>query len=117
MVNFQVGGDGIVFEVINGLFERHDWQDVIKSIPIGVVPGGSGNGLARSIAHHASEPYLSAPTLPAALAAVKGQSEPMDLVRVETVSQILFSFLSVGWGLLSDIDIESERFVFVLNCN
>ncbi|XP_030753752.1 sphingosine kinase 1-like [Sitophilus oryzae] len=104
-----VGGDGIVFEAINGIFERYDWADVIKTIPLGVVPGGSGNGLARSIAHYASEPYLPAPTLPAALAAVRGTSEPMDLVRVETTSQILFSFLSVGWGLLSDIDIESER--------
>lgn len=26
------------------------------------------------------------------------------------VFQIMFSFLSVGWGLLSDIDLESERF-------
>ncbi|XP_076263999.1 sphingosine kinase 1-like isoform X2 [Rhynchophorus ferrugineus] len=104
-----VGGDGIVFEVLNGIFERFDWAEAIKSIPLGVVPGGSGNGLARSIAHYASEPYLPAPTLPAALAAVRGTSEPMDLVRVETMSQILFSFLSVGWGLLSDIDIESER--------
>lgn len=34
---------------------------------------------------------------------------PMDLVRVETRNQILFSFLSVGWGLIADIDIESER--------
>lgn len=33
----------------------------------------------------------------------------MDLVRVETRNQILFSFLSIGWGLLADIDIESER--------
>ncbi|KAK9892636.1 hypothetical protein WA026_021014 [Henosepilachna vigintioctopunctata] len=33
----------------------------------------------------------------------------MDLVRVETKSQIMFSFLSVGWGFLSDVDIESER--------
>ncbi|CAH1992167.1 unnamed protein product [Acanthoscelides obtectus] len=104
-----VGGDGIVFEVINGIFERSDWSEVIRNIPVGVVPGGSGNGLARSIAHHCSEPYMPHPTLPAALAAVKGRCVPMDLVRVETRSQILFSFLSVGWGLLSDIDIESER--------
>lgn len=104
-----VGGDGIIFEIINGIFERPDWSDVLKSIPIGVIPGGSGNGLARSIAHYCDEPYLPAPTLPSALAAVKGHQEPMDLVRVETVSQIVFSFLSVGWGLLSDIDIESER--------
>ncbi|ENN79792.1 hypothetical protein YQE_03848, partial [Dendroctonus ponderosae] len=104
-----VGGDGIIYEIINGIFERPDWSDVVKSVPIGVVPGGSGNGLARSIAHHADEPYLPSPTLPAALAAVRGYSEPMDLVRVETLSQIVYSFLSVGWGLLSDIDIESER--------
>ncbi|XP_066260210.1 sphingosine kinase 1-like isoform X1 [Euwallacea similis] len=104
-----VGGDGIIFEIINGLFERPDWAEMLRSIPIGVVPGGSGNGLARSIAHHCEEPYIPSPTLPAALAAVRGHSEAMDLVRVETVSHILFSFLSVGWGLLSDIDIESER--------
>uniref|UniRef100_A0A182LTU0 YegS/DAGK C-terminal domain-containing protein n=1 Tax=Anopheles culicifacies TaxID=139723 RepID=A0A182LTU0_9DIPT len=33
----------------------------------------------------------------------------LDVVRVETRSNIMFSFLSVGWGLISDIDIESER--------
>lgn len=103
----QVGGDGIVFEVINGLFERWDWQDAIQ-IPLAVVPGGSGNGLARSIAYNSNEPYLSCPTLPSALSAVRNIQHPMDLVRVETTSQIMFSFLSVGWGLLSDVDIESE---------
>lgn len=105
---FKVGGDGIVFEAINGIFERWDWSEVLKSIPIGVVPGGSGNGLARSIAFHSSEPYESIHSLPSALAAVRQNVAPMDLVRVETTSQIMFSFLSVGWGLLSDIDIESE---------
>ncbi|KAL1516968.1 hypothetical protein ABEB36_000794 [Hypothenemus hampei] len=104
-----VGGDGIIFEIVNGIFERPDWSEVLKSIPIGVIPGGSGNGLARSVAHHASEPYFPSTTLPSTLAAIRGYTEPMDIVRVETVSNILFSFLSVGWGLLSDIDIESER--------
>ncbi|CAH0546239.1 unnamed protein product [Brassicogethes aeneus] len=104
-----VGGDGIMFEVINGIFERCDWSEVIRSIPIGIVPGGSGNGLARSIAHYCNEPYIGTPTLPSALAAVRTNHTTMDLVRIETTSQIMFSFLSVGWGLLSDIDIESER--------
>lgn len=105
----QVGGDGIVFEIINGILERLDWFEALQKIPIGVVPGGSGNGLARSIAYCANEPYLYSPTLPSALAAVKTHTVPMDLVRVETKSQTIFSFLSVGWGFLSDIDIESER--------
>lgn len=105
----QVGGDGIVFEVINGMFERWDWSECSQKIPIGVIPAGSGNGLARSIAYTASEPFLPNPTLPATIAAVRNSFASMDLVRVETTSQIMFSFLSVGWGLLSDIDIESER--------
>lgn len=45
-----VGGDGIYFEVINGLFERADWESAVESVPIGIIPCGSGNGLARTIA-------------------------------------------------------------------
>lgn len=33
----------------------------------------------------------------------------MDLVRVETLTQVVYSFLSIGWGFIADIDIESER--------
>lgn len=104
-----VGGDGIFFEILNGIFERLDWLEVLKSLPLGIIPCGSGNGLARSIAHHCNEPYPSSNTsLPATLAMVKRNIESIDLVRVETKSEIMFSFLSVGWGLISDIDIESE---------
>lgn len=46
-----VGGDGILYEVINGLFERADWEKALKEVPIGVIPSGSGNGLAKAIAH------------------------------------------------------------------
>lgn len=45
-----VGGDGIVFEAINGLLQRPDWDTVMKQLPIAVIPCGSGNGLAKSIA-------------------------------------------------------------------
>ncbi|KAJ6633327.1 Sphingosine kinase 2 [Pseudolycoriella hygida] len=46
-----VGGDGLYFEVINGMFERADWERAISEISIGIIPCGSGNGLAKSIAH------------------------------------------------------------------
>ncbi|XP_018336796.1 sphingosine kinase 2 isoform X2 [Agrilus planipennis] len=107
-VTFSVGGDGILFEVLNGVFERPDWLEVLNRIVFAIIPSGSGNGLARTIAHQFSEPYHPHPTLAATLALVKRHVEPMDIVRVETRSKIMFSFLSAGWGLLSDIDIESE---------
>uniref|UniRef100_A0A6M2DP90 Putative sphingosine kinase involved in sphingolipid metabolism n=1 Tax=Xenopsylla cheopis TaxID=163159 RepID=A0A6M2DP90_XENCH len=104
-----VGGDGLCYEVVNGMFEREDWRDVTNAVPLAIIPCGSGNGLARTICHLYDEPYSPKPVLGATLAIVKGRSAPMDLVRVETTNKIMYSFLSVGWGLLADIDIESER--------
>lgn len=82
------GGDGIYYEVINGIMEREDWDDVFQNIPIGIIPCGSGNGLARSIAHIYSEPYEPKPILNAAITTAKGKTAWMDLVRVETKSQV-----------------------------
>lgn len=45
-----IGGDGLFHEILNGLLKRLDWESVIN-ISLGIVPCGSGNGLARSIAH------------------------------------------------------------------
>ncbi|XP_036325922.1 sphingosine kinase 2 isoform X3 [Rhagoletis pomonella] len=103
-----VGGDGLLFEILNGLLMRADWQEA-RHIPLGIVPCGSGNGLARSVAHVCGEPYEPKPILGATLTTLSGKSIPMDVVRIQQQNQILYSFLSVGWGLISDIDIESER--------
>lgn len=42
-----ISGDGLLHEVFNALMAREDAQTAIN-IPIGVIPGGSGNGLANS---------------------------------------------------------------------
>jgi hypothetical protein len=36
--------------------DRPDWQAAIQ-MPLGVLPGGSGNGLAASLCHAAKEPW------------------------------------------------------------
>ncbi|XP_042899282.1 sphingosine kinase 1 isoform X2 [Parasteatoda tepidariorum] len=103
-----VSGDGLLFEVYNGLMARSDWKEVIK-IPVGVVPGGSGNGLARAINYAIGEPYDVNIVTPSVLNLLKGRTVPMDIVRVQSPKECFYSFLSVGWGLMADIDIESER--------
>ncbi|XP_037936035.1 sphingosine kinase 2 [Teleopsis dalmanni] len=104
-----VGGDGLLHEIINGLLQRSDWNSLFQHISIGVIPCGSGNGLARSIANRYKEPYEPKPILSAALTVISGKTSPMDIVQIELKNKIMYSFLSVGWGLISDIDIESER--------
>ncbi|KAL0985189.1 hypothetical protein UPYG_G00153900 [Umbra pygmaea] len=117
-----VSGDGLLHEVINGLMERPDWDSAIK-VPVGILPCGSGNALAGSINHHAGydmclrEPLL----LNCCFQLCRGGVKPMDLVSVTTspgpsqngypgLPRRLFSFLSVAWGFVSDVDIESERY-------
>lgn len=106
-------GDGLFYEVLNGLMERMDWRRACRELPLGIIPCGSGNGLAKSVAHHCNEPYEPKPILHATLTCIAGKSTPMDVVRVEIASKdknyVMYSFLSVGWGLIADIDIESER--------
>ncbi len=41
----------LCFQVINGLLERPDWEEAIRT-PLGILPGGSGNALAASIHHY-----------------------------------------------------------------
>ncbi|XP_030380702.1 sphingosine kinase 1 [Scaptodrosophila lebanonensis] len=106
-------GDGLFYEVLNGLMERMDWRRACKELPLGIIPCGSGNGLAKSVAHHCNEPYEPKPILNSTLTCIAGRATPMDVVRVELAQRnkhfVKYSFLSVGWGLIADIDIESER--------
>ncbi|XP_072345323.1 sphingosine kinase 2 [Scyliorhinus torazame] len=47
-----VSGDGLMYEVINGLMERPDWEEAIQ-MPVGILPAGSGNAVAAAINHNA----------------------------------------------------------------
>ena len=74
-----------------------------------------GNGLARSLAHENGVKYSPGNgVIPSTLSLIKHRSKRMDLLMIHTASgKNMYSFLSVGWGLLSDIDIESERLRFL----
>lgn len=40
----------------------------------------------------------------------KGQKIPIDLCRIETAKGlVIYSFLSVNWAVVADIDLESEK--------
>ncbi|XP_066472102.1 sphingosine kinase 1 [Tiliqua scincoides] len=107
-----MAGDGLLHEVINGLMERPDWASAIQK-PLCILPGGSGNALAASLNHYAkNHPCVKEELLVnCTYFLCKGLHSPMDLVSLWTASgKRLFSFLSFGWGFVSDVDIASERY-------
>lgn len=108
-----VSGDGLLYETVNALMSRTDWEKAI-SIPIGLLPTGSGNGLAYTLIR------LNSPDLIDQEAAIKmcceqiiqEETSQADLVKItynhHEEPTVIWSFLSLGWGLLADIDIDSE---------
>jgi len=126
----SLGGDGTMFEVLQGVLQRPDWELMSKTITLLQIPCGSGNALA------ASTGLWDVDT--AAHAAVKGRKQLLDIASVVQVQQQqkdsfrdsyseenggieegrrttdqapvrFFSFLSCTYGMLSCLDIGTEH--------
>ena len=104
-----VGGDGTVHDAIAGLMSRQDSRRAIE-LPLGIIPGGTGNGLSKTLLEISGESY---DPLNAAFSIVKGKQQTFDLAEIEQNGTKYYSFLSLAWGLVSDIDIESEKLKFL----
>ena len=104
-----VGGDGTIHDAIAGLMSRPDWQQAIK-LPLGIIPGGTGNGLCKTLLESSIESYAP---LNAAFLIIKGKQQSLDLATVRQYNYQYYSFLSLSWGLVSDIDIGSEKLKFL----
>ncbi len=104
-----VGGDGTIHDAIAGLMSRKDCDRAIKT-PIGVIPGGTGNGLCKSLLEISEETY---DPINAAFLIAKGKQKPCDIAFIQQNDTKYYSFLSLAWGLISDVDIGSEKLSFL----
>ncbi|TRY71562.1 hypothetical protein TCAL_13065 [Tigriopus californicus] len=108
-----ISGDGLLYEVVQGLFKRPDWAKVTK-IPLSIIAGGSGNGLARTLAFESGDSYHNNGVLASAMSLVRRRYRFMDLLAVQSASgKNVYAFLSIGWGFMADCDIESETLRFM----
>ena len=55
------------------------------------------------------EPLNTNDVLHSTFVLIKHKVIPMDLVLIQTPTFNIYSFLSVTWGLIADIDFESEK--------
>ncbi|PAN28140.1 hypothetical protein PAHAL_5G133900 [Panicum hallii] len=90
-----VSGDGVLLEVVNGILQRTDWEEAIK-MPIGVVPAGTGNGMAKSLLHAASE---TCSVSNAVFAIIKGHKQSLDVCTILQGEKKFFSVLLMTWGM------------------
>jgi len=91
-----IGGDGTLVPIIYTIVNHN------LLLPIRHIPAGSGNGLSRSFLHEKKIDYNI-------------ENACILDKEIETIDMSLFilnnkqiSFLSITWGIISDIDFETE---------
>ncbi|KAG6553893.1 hypothetical protein Mapa_004810 [Marchantia paleacea] len=101
-----VSGDGVLTEVVNGLLERADWEQAIQ-MPLGIIPAGTGNGMAKSLLESGNEYFNQAN---ATFAIIRGCKQALDVATVVQGQVRYHSILMLSWGFVADVDFESEKF-------
>ncbi|MCO5573971.1 hypothetical protein L7F22_027749 [Adiantum nelumboides] len=95
----------VLCKVLNGLLERRDWETAIK-LPLGIIPAGTGNGMAKSVLHYGHEIFNVAN---ATFAIIKGSKQSLDVATVVQGQACFHSVLLLTWGIVADVDFESEK--------
>lgn len=95
-------GDGLPYEVFNGLGERANAREALAKVAIAPLPCGSGNGISWNCLGTGSVSV-------AALAIVKGLRTPLDLVSVSQKGTRTLSFLSQSFGIVAESDLGTDN--------
>ena len=91
-----LGGDGTFHEVVNGILNRDDH----KTIPIGIIPAGSGNSFLHDL-------DLVDP-IEATQAIISGHTRFVDVTKVDIGESVYYSINLIGWGLVTDVGKRAE---------
>ena len=91
---FILGGDGTLSIIVEKILESSNFEELKMSIYI--CPFGSGNGLAKNLK---LDPYNLS---------INGNRKYIRPLKTVTKEGEKLSFLSQTWGVISDIDINTE---------
>ena len=96
-----IGGDGTLFEMVDGMLKRNDNQN----FPLGLITGGTGNAFMHDL--NCLDPVEASERI------IKGNLRPIDIARVETANNLYYSFNIIGWGLVADAGYLAEYLRFI----
>ncbi|KAJ5620045.1 hypothetical protein N7510_004029 [Penicillium lagena] len=95
-------GDGLPYEVFNGLGKRPNGREALARMPVALLPCGSGNGMTWNCFGTDSVSIT-------AVEIVKGLRTPLDLVSITQKDSRTLSFLSQSFGIVADSDLGTDN--------
>jgi sphingosine kinase len=95
-------GDGLPYEVFNGLAQKKNAKTALGKLAVVQLPCGTGNAMSLNL-NGTDSPSM------AALAVVKGIKTPIDLVSITQGERRTLSFLSQSVGIVAESDLGTEN--------
>ena len=92
-----VGGDGTIHEAVLGLMK----SGKAKSIPLGIIPGGTGNAFIEDLG--CRDPIKAANRI------IDGKVSTIDIFQIVHNEATSYAFNIIGWGMASDVNIQAEQ--------
>lgn len=99
------GGDGTIYEVINGYY-RNPGQN---KPPVGIIPTGTGNAFMREMDLFGSDWEKAIDVI------VRGRTRAVDVTRFTTQGETHYSLNILGVGFVSDVTETAVRLKFLGN--
>ncbi|MDZ7821628.1 MAG: acylglycerol kinase family protein [Candidatus Marinimicrobia bacterium] len=98
-----IGGDGTVYEVLNGLMRNKTSE---KRPPLGMIPVGTGNSFAKDLnMYHWKDGIV---------AVKKGMTRHVDIMKFITEGTAFYSMNSIGFGIPADVSVRANKFKKIL---
>ncbi len=92
----SIGGDGTFHEVVSGIMQSEHQA----SIPVGIIPGGTGNDVTRHLGIKGAEDAIHR--------ILNGNLQPFDLAKVTAGDQIDYCTTLVGWNAVAEVNRFAE---------
>ena len=92
-----LGGDGTINEAINGLMTSGQSQ----SIPLGIIPIGSGNAFAETLGE--LDPIKALSNI------LSGTTSLIDVFKIDEREKTFFAINIIGWGMAAEVNILAEK--------
>ena len=88
-----MGGDGTLFEVLNGMLTKRENE----RIPISIIPNGTGNSFLKTLGIENVDDAIGKIS--------KNEPKKLDMMRAECGENIYYSLNLIGWGMATDISV------------
>ncbi|XP_034253378.1 acylglycerol kinase, mitochondrial [Thrips palmi] len=110
------GGDGTLSEAVTGLLRREDGTNVARKMPLGVLPVGKTNSIAKHLFSQSADDRIKL-LAEATMAVILEASKPLDVIKFQVLptdgnegGKPVYGLAGLEWGAFRDTNARRDKY-------